>query len=948
MKNNFSTTGKSDILITSPWGMGLMTYSQNSLSTLTMSPNGTIFKKSGLSFASFLKDKMLLNTKRNNMEIKADFDGDGKAELLMSGYSDGIAILKLIGGKFGAIAIAKNGTGLGGWIIDAAYDQFLYAADFDGDGKEELLVTNTFKGICILKYVNNGLRVLMAAPNGTRFGNWFFNTEDNNFTLTGDFDGDGKVEILVTSPLGLAILKVNGATLNSIVMVPNSTRMGDWTLDTENDKFEVVGDFNGDGKAEILVSNNSKIGILKLQGNSLTSICTANTGSRLGEWRLDSMRDKMSTVGDFDGDGKAEILFTSDWGLGILKLNGQVLQSSVMAANDTRFGGWRLNTRNNRLNYAADFDGDKRTEILVTSPWGIGILKQSGNSLIPIMMAPNDTLFGGWRLCTLDNDLEAGLGKSYGLIVYHEDWKDTALNMETFYKKRGYIRFVTSNANTGIRTLKRLALSLKACDRLFVFLGGHGGSERTLGDTSRDVALTHGIKFKEGSIKLSQIASSFQLMGNKGVDLIVFDGACNGGETVRYALGEKYLALSTTSIDAPNFTNEPNLPIVLEKFGKPTVFGMWWSECYSASLLTSITPRRPFQKIFRNDNTDMNLQSLFYKVSINFISSAINNGWYLGTENKCYLFRHIYPDEYNKLKQPDKDALTGSLNHYLAWLADRLPVHISKINALKSILNNANLINRAASVYTNAYPKPWRTIWGDMSWNVDTEPIRYTEKNNPIKPSSYKGTAGFVKMVNEIKNLLNLMEELYYKGIELLKIIDILILKNSKIKLDLKGVSTVKDVLKFQEDFKLQDASKLYDVSKLQDVKAQGSLEEAIKYNIEFNDYEQSINNHTVSMLKDIKIDWGNFYEDIGAPVESVQKWESVNSMLNSFLEVAKNPFVGGFSNDLVDRFISVYKSGGLVSASYLDKLYYLLTIVEESISHSQSVQEETGDLVKY
>jgi len=38
-----------------------------------------------------------------------------------------------------------------------------------------------------------------------------------------------------------------------------------------------------------------------------------------------------------------------------------------------------------------DFDGDGRAEILVTSPWGLGILKRSGSTLTSSTMAPNGT-----------------------------------------------------------------------------------------------------------------------------------------------------------------------------------------------------------------------------------------------------------------------------------------------------------------------------------------------------------------------------------------------------------------------------------------------------------------------------------------------------------------------------------------------------------------------------
>ena len=50
-----------------------------------------------------------------------------------------------------------------------------------------------------------------------------------------------------------------------------------------------------------------------------------------------------------------------------------------------------------------DFDGDGRAEILVTSPWGLGILKRSGSALTSLTMAPNGTRFGEWLLNTADN-----------------------------------------------------------------------------------------------------------------------------------------------------------------------------------------------------------------------------------------------------------------------------------------------------------------------------------------------------------------------------------------------------------------------------------------------------------------------------------------------------------------------------------------------------------------
>jgi len=192
----------------------------------------------------------------------------------------------------------------------------------------------------------------MMAPNGTRFGGWLLNTADNTFGPVGDFDGDGEDEILVTSPWGIGVLKLAGNTFSVPMMAPNGTRFGGWLLNTADNTF--------------------------------------------------------GPVGDYDGDGKAEILVTSPWGVGMLKLGGSTFTVPMMQPNGTRFGGWLLNTGDNRLGTAADYDGDGNAELLVTSSWGIGILEQSGATMAAPTMKPNGTRFGGWLLNTIDNDVGHG------------------------------------------------------------------------------------------------------------------------------------------------------------------------------------------------------------------------------------------------------------------------------------------------------------------------------------------------------------------------------------------------------------------------------------------------------------------------------------------------------------------------------------------------------------
>jgi len=348
----------------------------------------------------------LLNTADNCFDLMADFDGDGKTELLVTSPW-GIGVLKLSGSTLTPLVMAPNGTRFGGWLLNTADNRFGPVGDFDGDGKAELLVTSPW-GIGIFKLSGNTITVPMMAQNGTRFGGWLLNTADNRFSPVGDADGDGRDEFVVTSPWGIGILKLSGESLTAPMMAPNGTRFGGWLLNTADNHLVTMADLDGDRIAEIVISSPWGIGVLKLSGNTLTAPMMAPNGTRFGGWLLNTLDNRVGPAADFDGDRKAELFISSPWGVGILKLANNTFNVMMMAPNGTRFGGWLLNTADNHFDNLADFTGDGKVDILVTSPWGIGIFRFTGSTFDVPMMAPNGTRFGGWLLNTADNHFELG------------------------------------------------------------------------------------------------------------------------------------------------------------------------------------------------------------------------------------------------------------------------------------------------------------------------------------------------------------------------------------------------------------------------------------------------------------------------------------------------------------------------------------------------------------
>jgi len=391
---DFDGDRHAEILVTSPWGMGILKGNAGAMIAPVMAPNGTRF------------GGWLLNTADNHFGPVGDYDGDGQAETFISSPW-GVGVLKRSAATMNPLMMAPNGTRFGGWNINTGDNSFGPAADFDGDRHTELLVASPW-GLGVLKLASGSLTAPMMAPNGTRFGGWLLNTGDNSFGPAGDFDGDGVMEFLVTSPWGIGVMKQSGASITMMMMAPNGTRFGGWLLNTADNVFGPVGDFDGDGRAEIVVTSPWGIGIFKLSGSSFTVPMMAPNGTRFGGWFLNTADNSFGRAGDFDGDRHAEILVTSPWGAGILKLSSATLSSPMMAANGTRFGGWLLNTADNRLATCADYDGDASAEVLVSSPWGLGILKQAGGTMAAPFMAANGTRFGGWLLSTLDNDFGHG------------------------------------------------------------------------------------------------------------------------------------------------------------------------------------------------------------------------------------------------------------------------------------------------------------------------------------------------------------------------------------------------------------------------------------------------------------------------------------------------------------------------------------------------------------
>jgi hypothetical protein len=276
----------------------------------------------------------------------ADLNNDGTNEIITAPDSGAVSAINVFTAKGKKISTLYPFTKTFSGGITIA------AGDVDGDGRAELVVApRTTGGPNVRVYDYSARRFMLHRS-------WLAYSSSYRKGLTlelGDVNGDGKDDILtVTNP---------GATPHVRVFSDRGKILGQFFAFAKNFLGGVnlsTGDVNGDGKDDIVATPKSggapQVRVLRPNGTVVKQFYAYLIKSRIG---------LTSQVGDYDHDGKAEII--------VAPVNGDPLVRvfSRTGQREAQFRAYAKTFRGGVVLSAGDVDGDNRAEI-VTGPLANG------------------------------------------------------------------------------------------------------------------------------------------------------------------------------------------------------------------------------------------------------------------------------------------------------------------------------------------------------------------------------------------------------------------------------------------------------------------------------------------------------------------------------------------------------------------------------------------------
>lgn len=298
--------------------------------------------------------------------VSGDYDGNGHTDVArVYGTGSGVTNVDVFRSSGIDFTSARWANGVGGFWGGQRY----LAADFDGDGRDDIARIFGDAG-------STTIDVLVSSGSSLHHTRWITRSGPFDQTMSwvvGDFNGDGRADVArIAADVFETSIDVFESDGQAFVTRRWATRDG---IHAPGMQF-VSGDFDGDGASDIakVFAEQQEVSIDLYRSAGTAFSPSERVATRLGAWVTDSELHG----GDWDGDGRADIALLDGLAKG--------LEATVFLSDGATFGRHSLfdaPTRSSRFS-VGDYDGDGKTEVAgVDGRFGMADLEVYGGPTPP-------------------------------------------------------------------------------------------------------------------------------------------------------------------------------------------------------------------------------------------------------------------------------------------------------------------------------------------------------------------------------------------------------------------------------------------------------------------------------------------------------------------------------------------------------------------------------------
>jgi autotransporter-associated beta strand protein len=215
--------------------------------------------------------------------------------------------------------------------------------DFDGDFSSDFLWRQDGSGQ-VYVWEMNGLQV--TAEGAVEHAPV---TTDWHVQGVGDFNGDGKSDVLWRQDGSgqVYVWEMNGQQVQAEGAVAHAFVTDDWHV-------QGIGDFNGDGNSDVLwrQDGSGQVYVWEMNGQQVQAEGAVAHAPVTTDWHVQG-------IGDFNGDGNSDVLWRQDGSdqVYVWEMNGQQVHAEGAVAHAPVTSDWHVESVN-------DFNGDGNSDVL--------------------------------------------------------------------------------------------------------------------------------------------------------------------------------------------------------------------------------------------------------------------------------------------------------------------------------------------------------------------------------------------------------------------------------------------------------------------------------------------------------------------------------------------------------------------------------------------------------